>query len=84
MFKQNPSILIFFRVKLDAPLSSTDVNSYLIKGEGQSLSLRLFYESRSRFIANQSWSAKETVSQKIGENIEMLVCFICLGHKSGL
>ena len=30
MFKQNPSILIFFfRVKVDAPLSSTDVKFLL-------------------------------------------------------
>ena len=43
------------------------------------LSARLFYEPRSRYIANQSGSAKETVSPKIGENIEMLVCFICMG-----
>ena len=27
----------------------------------------------------QSGSAKETVSLKIGENVEMLVCFICMG-----
>ena len=53
--------------------------SYLIKGERPSLSLRLFYEPRSRYIANQSGSAKETVSPKIGENIEMLVCFTCMG-----
>ena len=43
-----------------------------------SLSSRLFYEPRSRYIANQSGSAKETVSPKISENIEMLVCFICV------
>ena len=55
------------------------LNSYLIKGEMASLSLRLFYEPRSRYIANQSGSAKETVSPKIGENIEILVCFICIG-----
>ena len=48
------------------------LNSDLIKGE------RL-HEPRSRYIANQSGSAKETVSPKIGENIEMLVCFICMG-----
>ena len=42
---------------------------------------RLFYEPRSRYIANQSGSAKETVSPKIGENIEMLVCFICAGKQ---
>ena len=55
------------------------LSSYLIKGERPSLSSRLFFEPRSRFIANQSGSAKETVSSKIGENIEMLVCFICIG-----
>ena len=43
-----------------------------------SLSSHLFYEPRSRYIANQSESAKETVSPKIGENIEMLICFICM------
>ena len=31
------------------------------------------------YIANQSGSEKETVSKKIGENIEMLVCFIYIG-----
>ena len=55
------------------------LNSYLIKGERPSLSSRLFYVSRWRYIANQSGSPKETVSPKIGENIEMLVCFICMG-----
>ena len=57
------------------------LNSYLIKGERPSLSSRLIYEPRSWFIdiAHQSGSAKETVSPKIGENIEMLVCFICMG-----
>ena len=38
-----------------------------------------FYEARSRYIANQTRSAKETVSPKFGANIEMLVCFICMG-----
>ena len=55
------------------------LNSYLIKGERPSLSSRLFYEPRSRYVANQSESELETVSPKIGENIEMLVCFICMG-----
>ena len=55
------------------------LNSYLIKGERLSLSSRLSYEPQSGYIANQSGSAKETVSPKIGENIEMLVCFICMG-----
>ena len=60
------------------------LNSYLIKGERPSLSSRLFYEPRSRYVANQSESELETVSPKIGENIEMLVCFIVWGHKTGL
>ena len=30
---------------------------------------------------NESGSAKETVNLKIGENIGMLVCFICIGTK---
>ena len=55
------------------------LNSYLIKGERPSLSSRLFYQPRSQYIANQSGYAKETVSPKIGENIEMLVCFIYTG-----
>ena len=55
------------------------LNSDLIKGERPSLSSRLFYEPRSRYVANQSESELETVSPKIGENIEMLVCFICMG-----
>ena len=55
------------------------LNFYLIKGERPSLSSRLFNEPRSRYIANQSKFAKETVSPKIGENIEMLACFICMG-----
>ena len=84
MFKRNPSILIFFfRSRMDIPLSSTDVK-FLIKGERSSLSSRLFYEPQSRYIANQSGSAKETVSPKIGENIEMLVCLFVWGHKTGL
>ena len=55
------------------------LNSYLIKEERTGLSSHPFYEPRSRYIANQSGSAKETVSSKIGENIEMLGCFICMG-----
>ena len=43
------------------------------------MSSRLFNEPQSWYIANQYGPAKETVSPKIGENIEMLVCFICMG-----
>ena len=56
---------------MDASLFSTDVK-FSIKGERPSLSSRLFYEPRSRYIANQSGSAKETI-----------VLFV-LGHKIGL
>ena len=55
------------------------LNSYLIKGERLSFSSHLFYERRLWYIANQSGSTKETVSPKIGKNIEMLVCFIFMG-----
>ena len=43
------------------------------------MSLRLFYEPRLRYIVNQTGSVKETVSAKIGENIEMLAFFVCVG-----
>ena len=59
------------------------LNSYLIKRERPSLSLRLFYEPRLRYIADQSGSAKETASPKIGGNIDMLVYFICMGIQDG-
>ena len=64
--------------------SAQMLNSYLIKGERPDLSSRLIYEPRSWFIdiANQGGSAKETVSPKIGENTEMLVCFICMGTQN--
>ena len=55
------------------------LNSYLIKEERPSLSLHLSYEPQLLYIVNQSGSAKETVSLKTGKNIEMLVCFICMG-----
>ena len=55
------------------------LNSYLTKGKRASLSSRLFYEPRSWYIANQSGSAKDTVRLKIGKNIKMFVCFICMG-----
>ena len=55
------------------------LNSYLIKGEMSKLSLHLFYEPQLQYIVNQSGSSKETVSLKIGKNIEVLVCFIFMG-----
>ena len=54
----------------------------LIKGEGSSLPSRLFYEPQLQYIPNQSESAKETVSPKIGKNIEMFVRFICMGTQN--
>ena len=60
------------------------LNSYLIKGEGLSLSSYLFYEPRSWYIANQSGPAKETVRLKISENIEMLVVLFVWGPMTGL
>ena len=59
------------------------LNSYLIKGERPSLSSRLFYEPQCWYIVNQSGSANETLNPKIGENIETLVCFICMGTQDG-
>ena len=43
-----------------------------------SLLSHLFYKPQLQYITNQSGSAKETVSSNIGENIEMLVCYICV------
>ena len=82
MFKQNPNNLnFFFRVKVDAPLSSANVKFLLNQRKEAKFVIAYFYEPRSWYIdiANQSESAKEIVSSKIGENIEMLVCFICMG-----
>ena len=67
-----------FRVKVDAPLSA-DVKFLLNQRRETKFIIASFYEPRSQYIANQNGSAKETVSPKIGENIEMLVCFICMG-----
>ena len=65
---------------MDAPLSSADVKFLLNrKREAKFVIAFFFYEPRLRYIVIQSGSAKETVSLKIGENIEMLVCFICMG-----
>ena len=63
---------------MDAPLSSTNVKFLLNQRREAKFAMASFYEPQSQYIANQSGSAKETVSPKIGENIEMLVCFICM------
>ena len=64
---------------MDAPLSSTDVKFLLDQRREAKFVIVSFYEPRSQYIANQRGSAKETVSLKIGEDIEMLVCFIFMG-----
>ena len=62
------------------PIEETIVRSITTYSKlGLTLLSCLFYEPWLRYIANQSGSGKETVSPKIGENIEMLVCFICVG-----
>ena len=63
------------------PLKKLYIVRSIITKLKPSLSLRLFYEPRSQYIANQSGSAKETVSPKTGENIEMFVLFVW-GHKT--
>ena len=67
------------RVKMVAPLPSADVKFLLNQKMRPSLSSHLFCEPWSWCIANQSGSAKETVSPNISENIEMFICFICMG-----
>ena len=67
---------------MDAPLSSTDVKFLLDQRREAKFVIVSFYEPRSQYIANQSGSAKETVSLKIGENIEILILFVW-GRKTG-
>ena len=64
---------------MDAPLSSADVKFLLNRKREAKFVIAFFYEPRLRYIVIQSGSVKETVRLKIGENIEMLVCFICMG-----
>ena len=67
---------------MDAPLSFTDAKFLLNqRRETKFVIVSFFSEPRSRYIANQNGSAKETISQKIGANIEMLVCFIWRGSQ---
>ena len=47
-----------------------------------SLSSRLFFDPRSRYITNQSGSTRETVSLKTDENIEILILFVW-GRETG-
>ena len=79
MLKQNTSILKLFSEQKRMHYSPPQMlNSYLHKGESQ-VCHHLFYEPPLQYIVNQSGSTKENFSLKIGENIEMLVCFICVG-----
>ena len=85
MFKTKPQHFnFFFREKVDAPLSSADVKFLLNQRREAKFVIVSPSEPQSQYIAKQNGSAKETVSPKIGENIEMLVCFICSRHKTGL
>ena len=65
---------------MDASLSPANVKFLLNQRREAKFVIAFFYEPRSWYIdiANQSGSAKETVRSKIGEKIEMLVCFICM------
>ena len=84
MFKTKPQHFnFFFREKVDAPLSSTDVKFLLNQRREAKFVIASASEPQSQYIAKQNGSAKETVSPKIGENIEILV-FICTRHKTGL
>ena len=69
---------------MDAPLSSADVKFLLNQRREATFVIVSASEPQSQYIAKQNGSTKETVSPKIGENIEMLVCFICTRHKTGL
>ena len=63
-----------------APLKKTIVRSIIAYSKLRpSLPSHLFYEPGLQHIVNQNGSAKETVSPKIDKNIEMLVCFVCVG-----
>ena len=72
-------LLYIKQVEVLFPIEETIVRSIITYSKlRRSVSSCLFYEPWLRYIANQSESAKETVSPKIDENIEMLVCFICV------
>ena len=59
MFEQNPSILIFFfRVKVDAPLSSADVKFLLNQRREAKFVIVSASEPQSQYIAKQNGSAK--------------------------
>ena len=66
-------------VKVSFPIEETIVRSMRTYSKLRPiLSLHLFYKPQLQYIANEIGPAKETASPKIGENIEMLVCFICV------
>ena len=62
------------------PIEETIVRSIIAYSKLRpSLPSHLFYEPGLWHIMNQNGSAKETISPKIDKNIEMLVCFVCVG-----
>ena len=64
-------------VKVSVPTEETIVRSIRTYSKLRPiLSSHLFYKPQLQYIATEIGSAKETASPKIGENIEMLVCFI--------
>ena len=66
-------------MKVDAPLSSTDVKFLLNQmREGPLVIASFLWASIVLHRLSKLMSAKETVSLHNGENIEMLVCFICM------
>ena len=67
------------RVKMVAPQPSADVKFLLNQKIQAKFVIASFCKPWSQYIANQSGSAKETVSPNISENVEMFVCFICMG-----
>ena len=64
-------------VKVSFSIEKTIVRSIVIYSKLRpSVPLHLFYKPQLWYIANQSGSAKEIVSPKIGKNIEMFVLFV--------
>ena len=71
------------KVEVLFPIEETIIRSIIRYSKLRpSLSSHLLYDPRWGYIANQSGSAKETISMKIGENIEILILFMW-GHKTG-
>ena len=81
--KFNKTIIVLItgakQVEVLFPIEETMVRSIRTDSKLRpSLLLCLFCKPQSCYIVNQNGSAKETVSLNVGENIEMLVCSICV------